>query len=473
MKNYRIPTGVTCLLLAAALLGAGDGYGGMPAASGFSPFNPVTAAVSPGTLEIRVDPALALMGTPFSLTISGVKPGERVTLEAASTDNRRRPWRSSAVFLAGPRGIIDIASDVPISGSYGVADILGPLWSMKTPSQPGKRMPSYANDEVDGWTVEFTARDPSGGKASATLRRVYQMPGEALVRVPLEKDGMRGFLYYPAGGGPFPGVLILGGSNGGLYEWLAQAMASNGFAVLTLAYFNYPGLPAELVEIPLEYFHRAAAWMKGQGVIRPGRIGLVGGSKGGELVLLLASRYDDFQAVIAWTPAAHVWEGLSQAYFAKDYVPRSSWSFGGQPLPFVGFKARPEDKEKELAGELNSYVPLHRRAMTENGRDVLAKAAIPVEEIRAPILLISGTEDQTWPADDFCRAIVARLEKARFPYEVRHISHPGAGHSTFLPYLITSGTAPINGGEDRANAAAGFDSWKQTLAFLKKHLERF
>ncbi len=473
MNKYRVTTGMFCLLLAAALLGAGGAHGGVPAASCSLPSGPEPAAGTPGTLEIRIDPAIALMGTPFSLTISGLKPGEQVTLDAVSTDARRRPWRSSAVFSVGPSGIVDIASDVPISGSYGVADILGPLWSMKTPSQPGKRMSSYADDEVDGWTVEFTARDPSGGKATAVLRRVYQMPGEALVRVPLDKDGMHGFLYYPAGGGPFPGVLILGGSNGGLYEWLAQAMASKGFAVLTLAYFNYPGLPAELVEIPLEYFHRAAAWMKEQRMIRPGRIGLVGGSKGGELALLLASRYDDFQAVVAWTPAAHVWEGLSQAYFAKDYVPRSSWSFGGRPLPFVEFKSTPKDKEKELAGDLTSFIALHKRAMRENAADVLEKAAIPVEKIRAPILLITGTEDQTWPADDFCRAIVDRLEKARFPYDIRHVSHPGAGHGSFLPYLITAGTAPINGGEDRANAAAGFDSWKQTLAFLKKHLERF
>jgi len=465
MRRIRQDRNPVILLIGGILLATSLQFGGAPS-------DPSAPASLSGTLTVKVEPALAVMGTPFSITISGLKPGEQVTLKAGTADRRGRLWQSSAVFAVSGQGTVDVASQAPVSGSYDVADVFGPLWSMKPPATKDRRPPSFANDEVNGWQVEFTAQDSTGQAASAVLRRVYQMPGKGLVRVPLEKDGMRGFLYYPAEAGPCPGVLLVGGSNGGLYEWLAQAMASNGFAVLTLAYFNYPGLPEELVEIPLEYFHRAAAWMKSQPSVRAGRLGLAGGSKGGELALLLASRYDDFQAVVAWTPAAHVWEGLSQKYFSPDYVPISSWSAGGAALPFVGFQARPEDKEKEQKGELLSYIALHNRALAEADPALLDKAAIPVEKIKAPILLISGTLDQTWPAGDFCRMIVARLDKARFPYELRHVSHPDAGHSSFLPYLITANTAPINGGIDRANAAAGFDSWKETLAFLRKHLMR-
>jgi len=412
------------------------------------------------------------MGTPYRLIISGLAPGEQVTLEARTADGRGRSWGSSAVFVASGRGEVDVSTEAPVSGDYNGADIFGPLWSMKPPESKGQRPPSFANDEVNGWEVKFTALDSSGRTVSAILRRVYQMPGRGLVRVPLEKDGLRGFLYYPAEGGPFPGVLILGGSGGGLYEWLAQAVASHGYAALTLAYFNYPGLPTELVEIPLEYFHRAATWMKALPMVQPDRLGLAGGSKGGELALLLASHYEDFQAIVAWTPAAHVWEGLSQAYFSPDYEPRSSWSFEGHPLPYIGFKPLAGEKEKELKGELNSYVAMHERALAQASQTAIELAAIPVEKIKAPLLLISGTLDQTWPADSFCRAIVDRLRKAGFPYEVKHVSHPDAGHSTFLPFLITALTAPINGGIDRANAAAGFDSWKETLAFLNRNLGR-
>jgi hypothetical protein len=65
---------------------------------------------------------------------------------------------------------------------------------------------------------------------------------------------------------------------------------------------------------------------------------------------------------------------------------------------------------------------------------------------------------------------VGRLGKARFPYEVKHVSNPDAGHMSFLPYLITANTAAINGGKDQANAAAGLRSWKELLDFLRRHL---
>jgi len=432
---------------------------------------PVVPAAAPeGPLRIGLDPATALMGTPFSFTVTGLKPGERVVIKGHAIDSRGYAWNSRAEFLASAQGAVDLAQQAPASGSYSGTDIFGLLWSMKPPDTPGKRPPSFAADETNGWTVDFTASDSAGKTATARLLRVYQMPGEGLVRVPLREDGMTGFLYCPAKGGPFPGVIILGGSGGGLYEWLAQAVASNGFAALTLAYFNYADLPTELVEIPLEYFYRAAAWLKSRPEVRADRIGLAGGSKGGELTLLLASYYDDFQAVVAWSPGAHSWEGLSQKYFAPDYRPMASWSLDGKPLPFVSFKVTQEDKEKEMKGELNSFIELHHISLAKNDPALVKQASIPVERIKAPLLLVSGTLDQTWPADEFCCEILERLKKATFPYEVRHVSNQDAGHMSFLPYLITANTAAINGGKDQANAAAGFRSWKELLDFFRRHL---
>jgi dienelactone hydrolase len=426
---------------------------------------------SPGP-RVEVAPAVAVYGTPFSLKVTGLRPGERATVKAASTDARRVVWESAAVFEADGAGTIDVAGQAPVSGSYGEADIFGLLWSMKPVNPPSNKPIGYRDDEVNGWTVNFTAVDSGGATAGARLRRVYQMPGRPLVRVPLEQDGLLGFLYHPAEGGPFPGVIILGGSNGGLYEWLAQAFASDGFAALTLAYFQYPGLPDELVEIPLEYFMRAADWMKVHPSVRPGRLGLAGGSKGGELALLLASQIDVFRAVVAWTPAAHVWEGLSQKYFAPDYKPISSWSLGGKPLPFMPFKATPEDKAKELKGELLSYLTLHRNSLAQSDPALVERAAIPVEKIRAPLLLVSGTDDQTWPAGEFCAAIAARLKKAGFAYELKHVVHEGGGHQSFLPYLITANRGGISGGTPRVDARGGFRSWAETMAFLHKYLDR-
>ena len=175
-------------------------------------------------LRINIDQADQIFGAPFSITIMGLKPGEQATIKTRSTDISGIIWESSAVFKANAKGIIDVGKQIPISGDYSEDDNLGLLWSMMPQNPKGKRMPSYKHDEVNGLTVDFTVTDSEGQTATARLRRYYQMSGNGLVRVPLEQDGLYGFLYYPASGGPFPGVIILGGSGGGLYEWLAQAL---------------------------------------------------------------------------------------------------------------------------------------------------------------------------------------------------------------------------------------------------------
>jgi dienelactone hydrolase len=428
-------------------------------------------------LKVTATPSVALYGEPFSWKVMGLQPGERVTLKAASTDARKVLWASEAVFQADASGAVDVGRQAPVSGGYAEADIFGLLWSMKATNSDPKKPVAYRHDGVNGWMVDLTATNSVGTTATTRFRCVFQRPGEALVRVPLEQDGLRGFLYYPAEGGPFPGVIILGGSEGRLFEGWAQAFAANGFAALSLAWFGYQSLPEELVEIPLEYFDRAAAWMKAQSKVKAGGLGLMGGSKGGEAALLAASRNSAFRAVVAMTPAAHMWEGHTLRFFSPDYKPVSSWSLGGRPLPFISFKVSPQDKEKEMKGELASFVFFFRDALAQADPATIEKAVIPVEKIAGPILLISGTDDQIWPSGDFCAAIVTRLKEARFPYEVNHLSIEKGGHSSILPFLVTANRGLLidgdpSGGSPQADARGGYQSWAETIAFLHRHLDR-
>jgi dienelactone hydrolase len=437
-----------------------------------------TASATGATeLKIVAAPSVALYGEPFSWKVTGLRPDEKVTVKAVSKDARRIVWESAAVFEADASGAVDVGRQAPVSGSYAEADIFGLLWSLKPMNSDSKTPIGYRLNGVTGWTVDLTATDSTGTTSTTRFRCVFQRPGEGLVRVPLEKDGLSGFLYYPAKGGPFPGVIILGGSEGGLFEGWARAYASNGFAALTLAYFGYPELPEELVEIPLEYFERATAWMKAQPKVKAGRLGLVGGSKGGELALLVASRSSDFRAVVALTPAAHVWEGHTLRFFSPDYQPTSSWSVGGRPLPYMPFKVSPEEKAMEEKGELASFVKYFRDALAQADPATVEKAAIPVEKIRAPILLVSGTDDQIWPAEEFCATIMARLKKAGFPYEVKHLSNEKGGHSSCIPFLVTANRGMLidgdpSGGSPQADARGGYRSWAETMAFLHRHLDR-
>lgn len=435
---------------------------------------PVWAAGA-AQLRVVVAPAVALYGEPFAWQVAGLRPGERVTLTARSRDSKRIEWESSAVYIADAAGVVDVGSCAPLSGSYGGADIFGLLWSMQPRNADPKNPLLYRDNGVAGSTVDLTAKDASGRTATSRFRCVYQRPGEALLRVPLDQDGLSGFLYCPARGGPFPAVILLGGSEGGLYEPRARALAANGFAALTLAYFGYANLPDELVEIPLEYFDRAIAWMKAQPMVRAGGLALLGGSKGGELALLVASRNRDVRAVVAMTPAAHAWEGHTLKFFDPDYAPVSSWSLDGKPLPFVSFKVSAEQKEMEKNGTLDTFVPFFRDGLAQADPAAVERATIPVERIRGPLLLISGTDDRIWPAGEFCALIRARLQKAGFPHEVRHLAIDGGGHTSCLPALVTANHGLLidgdpSGGSPQADARGGYRAWAETLDFLRRHL---
>jgi dienelactone hydrolase len=125
-----------------------------------------------------------------------------------------------------------------------------------------------------------------------------------------------------------------------------------------------------------------------------------------------------------------------------------------------------------MKGELASYVPLHIAALAKADPALLEKARIPVERIKAPLLLVSGTEDQTWPAGDFCADIQNRLKGAGFAYEVKHVINEGGGHPSFLPWLMTAGRGGgVDGGSPKANVRGGYRSWAETIAFLGRHLK--
>ena len=58
-------------------------------------------------------------------------------------------------------------------------------------------------------------------------------------------------------------------------------------------------------------------------------IAVIGGSRGGELALLLASHYPDIKAVVAIVPGSAVFPALTDAMTTPGF------SFHDKPLPFV------------------------------------------------------------------------------------------------------------------------------------------
>jgi esterase/lipase len=415
-----------------------------------------------GQIKINIKNDRDLYGTPFSIHITGLSQGEKVILSAFSEDASGSEWTTSSDLTATSRGKITLSFDDSPENNQQRTDLYGYLSSLRPADNSNK---NYHYDRENGFKIRFTVTNSAGQSTSSELVRYYSNPEAELLCDTLDVNGLKGFLYYPEGKNrSYPGIILLSGAQGGLEKWLARIIASHGYAVLALAYFNYQDLPENLVEIPLEYFEKAIEWMKTNEHVTKDRIGLVGGSKGGELVLLLGSKYDVFRVIVAWMPAAHVWQAISLS-------PQSSWSLNGQGLPYVPYGYTQEDMENLQTGKLTSYRLFYHLGLQNADESTISRAVIPVENIRASILLVSDTDDQSWPSSEFCNMIMQRLAENNFKYGMEHICTQNGGHTAFLPDLIPDLNRNFNGGNAEDQLKASQLIWKTTLEQLKKSLK--
>ena len=303
------------------------------------------------------------------------------------------------------------------------------------------------------------------------------MQGRDVIRQPVEAEGLVGTLFRPSASASQPAVVTFGGAGGGLSEGGAEVLASEGFAVLALAYFGADALPRELVEIPLEHFERALGWLRARPGVEADRVAVVGNSKGAELALLLGATYpEDVRAVVGYAPSPIVWQGIP---FDREFFyggPRSPWSLRGRPVPFVPLPRPLPSELLRMAGSVFEgrairARPLYERAL--GARTAVDAASIAVEKIEGPVLLISGTDDGLWPSTLFSEMVVERLKAHDHPFPFEHLRYEGAGHLLALPGYKPKESWGRNlelGGSPEANEFANTDSWPKVLRFLKESL---
>lgn len=267
--------------------------------------------------------------------------------------------------------------------------------------------------------------------------------------------------YYPGvGEGPRPAILLLGGSEGGLgaaVDGQARLLAKEGFTVLALAYYRLPGQPQRFELISLETFYRALDWLTTQEGVDPTRLAIMGTSKGAEAALLVASRRPDIGAVVAAVPSQVAWQGFDWSFAP---VKTSSWSEGGKPVPFLPITT--------VGWNGDIYGP----ALADAAKH--PEAAIPVERIAGPVLLLCGEDDKLWPSCPMARAVKARRDKQSNALATTLLAYPDAGHFGVGPQLPAGQDVPamitMFGGSKEGNVTARADGWPRTIAFLKQAL---
>lgn len=409
-------------------------------------------------VKIGADPIEALVDEKVWISVNGLSPNEPVTIKASLDEDNKR-FSSYGCYISTERGQVDLGTQPSLHGTYTGVDPVGLLWSMSREPCHEVSIRFQKNDVTTPVVVNITVFkghitwenlfDPHlKPLAGCQIYRRYM--AKSVRREKVRQGNIRGVLFTPPGPGPFRGVIDMFGSGGGLFEHRAALLASRGFCVLALAFFDYEDLTTALTDITLDYFIEATEWFSKLPRVLSTGIGVLGLSKSGEFALEMARHCPSVKAVVLVNAVSFY--SAVPLKFSKGDIPNTEFQFDGI-------------------------------VQTPNGLD-LTKAQIPTDnffikawESNASVLCIVGEDDHCLNpqlTDQFLKLV---------PKEHRHrfhvIKYPGAGHliePPFAPHCVASFHKQFGfyfiywGGETKDHSYAQEDSWRRILQFFSVQL---
>ncbi|XP_036850995.1 acyl-coenzyme A thioesterase 6 isoform X1 [Manis javanica] len=406
---------------------------------------------------VTLEPAgRSLWDKPVRIAVRGLAPGQPVTLRASLRDEKGALFRAHAHYRADAAGLLDLTRAPALGGSFVGLEPMGLFWALE-PEKPLLRL--VKRDVQMPLAVELEVLDGHEPEAwrflgRAVHERVFLGPG--VRREPVRAGRVRATLFLPPGAGPFPGIIDLFGSGGGLCEYRASLLAGHGFAVLALAYFRFEDLPEYLNDVCLEYFEEAVDFMLQHPKVKGPSVGLLGFSKGGDLCLSMASFLKGITATV-----------LINACVANTIAPLH---YKDMIIPNLGNDSR---KHTITDSGLLNFVDIWNNPLEEPHH----QSVIPLEKAQGPFLFIVGMDDHNWKSEDYAHIASERL-KAHGKDRPQIIYYPGTGHCIDPPYFppcrasvhALLGQAIFYGGEPKAHSRAQVDAWQQIQTFFHKHL---
>ncbi len=395
---------------------------------------------------LTVTPSSSAEDQPLTIRLSGLRGHEHVTVTVRSTDADGVAFAAHASFVADGKGNVDLARQAPQpGGSYTTAWKMGLIASMVA----GQRSPFayYAWWGDRPRTFRLSASSNGRTLASTTFQRRWSNVKYTERKLTVAKDGIDGTFYAPTGAHRSPAVLAFGGSEGAIADrggTFSSRLALHGIPTLFVGYFHGPGLPDKLVNIPLEYFHRALLWLDRQPQVNPDRVSLFTGSYGSEAALLLGVHYPTLiHGIAATVPGSVVTCGILGADRAGQSTKQclgSPWTFHGKPLAHTTLYNNPQPWDNP-------------------------RAVIPVEKIHTRLLLACGGHDQVWSSCPFAQAIVAR--RKRHGEQTTLYVYPNAGHFVGSPEITYEPGAMASDLFTPWDARGRADLWPRVIDFLQ------
>uniref|UniRef100_A0A4W5R6K0 Acyl-CoA thioesterase 19 n=1 Tax=Hucho hucho TaxID=62062 RepID=A0A4W5R6K0_9TELE len=394
---------------------------------------------------LLLHPSRGLIDEKFSLMVQNLSQIQEITLHALIHSDDGDYWEAFGHYVSDATGLVNVANDSSLGGTYDGVKPMGLLWSMRP--VPGSRIglrlrkkevhtPMLVHISV------YRGHMSQGFKeqvalASVVTERWYMSPG--VRRVDITEGGITGTLFLPPGPGPFPALLDLWGGGGGLVEYRSALLSSHGFVSLALEYMTPRTSGGSTSHVGNEYFEAAFTVLKQHPQVCGDRIAILGLSFGTSVA-------------------------LGMAVYSTVIQPRCLVCVSGSHVQPV------KGSLSDVFSEINKYVYYH--------------VFKDVGQLKCPVLMIVGEDDQNWPATESAEDMKQMMEKAGNSHLLTTLSYPGAGHLIEPPYsphirasnFMVAGTRQkfvvLWGGETAPHGYAQEDSWKKTLSFLEEHLYR-
>ncbi|KAK7086941.1 hypothetical protein SK128_004855 [Halocaridina rubra] len=380
--------------------------------------------ISGSGVWIEANPRVCLHDVPTELRAGGLPPNSPVTLTANLTDEQGKRFCSNAHYITNELGQIDASIQAAVGGSYTGVFPAGLLTTLAPAPEEYAFLRLYKRDPTIPWKISVsvtaghtTLQEQKENLATIDLER--HLMAEGVKRIPIREGRVRGTLYLPAGKGPFPGVIDMFGSVGGLFEFRAALLASRGIAALALAFFAYEDLPKVTNYFELEYFEEATRILLSQPTVIKDRCGVISVSKSSDIAYSMGTWLSPVKAVV----------GISGPPLGFD----SDLSYKGQII-LKGVKLAAED----MAMDKEKRIYPKREAIRNFFNPKFEEHMVPIENAdEGTHFLVVASDDDSWNTDIAAHELRMRMEKFGKTH-VEIIVYPGAGHMIRAPIWCLS-----------------------------------
>jgi len=227
----------------------------------------------------------------------------------------------------------------------------------------------------------------------------------------------------------FPNKIIITCAGESSYEVskkCAQELTEYGINVLVLSVYCIPDGPTMFSQIPIEYIKNATIYLNSIGY---DKVGVWGISMNSIYCLLAACYYPELISLaIAASCNYFVVPGMDKK--KHKVMNESAFTFEGKDIPYEPYTVE-MGKFKNFWELIKHQEPNYSYLYEPLMGKVQEEHIIPVEKMKARVVVFSGKLDTMWPSYRSGQYLIQRLKEKNYSYPYEHIVCEYGGHLMF------------------------------------------